>query len=329
MSWSLITNEWRLKLLAFGLAVLMLGAVAFSQNPPTTRTLPVPIGYPNLSPDSPIVVINQPITAKVRVTALADVLPSVTSSSIAATFDLTKVSPGANQHVNLSVKSVDPRVKVQDPVVPYVLNIDKRVPLKLDVTVKTPKIANGWKLARAEAQCPGTPSGTLCQATFIGPASYETGLKAYVDYTTEVNSNSVSTPSLAVYLEQPNGQRLDLTRPTFPAMTLDPLNVNVHIEAASTISNKQLTLVNAQPLHGPAQGYRVTNVTLTPLTVLVTGTPEALAQLTTITLPPVDLSGRTSDATFQIAIPYPDGTGSSVKNARVVYSIAPNPSPSP
>ena len=328
MSWNLITNEWRLKLLALGLAVLMLGAVAFSQNPPTYKDLIVPITYPNLSPDSPIVVINPPAPAKVRVTALADVLQSVTSSSVAATFDLTKVSPGQDQHVNLSVRSVDIRVKVQDPVVPYVLNIDKRVPLKLDVIVRTPHIAIGWQVTKSEAQCPGSTTGTLCQATFTGPVSYEAGLKAYVDYTPEVSSNSVSTPFLPVYLEQ-NGVKLDLTRPTFPAMTLDPLNVNVHIDAVSTISSKQVTLVNAQPVHGPAPGYRVTNVTLSPITVLVTGKPEALAQLTTITLPPVDLSGRTADATFQIAIPYPDGTGSSVKNARVVYSIAPNPSPAP
>jgi YbbR domain-containing protein len=329
MSWSLITNEWRLKLLALGLAVFMLGAVAFSQNPPTERVLIVTIGYPNLSADSPIVVINQPTTARVRVTALADVLQTVTPSSVAATFDLTKISPGPDQHVNLTVRSVDPRVKVQDPVVPYVLNIDKRAQVKLEVIVRPLHIAPGWTVTAKEAQCPGAASGTLCQATFTGPVSYETGLKAYVDYPTEVNSNSVSTPSLPVSLEL-NGQKLELTRvTTFPAMTLDPLNVNVHIEAVSTIVSKQVTLVNAQPVHGPAQGYRVTNVTLNPVTVVVTGRPEALAQLTTITLPPVDLSGRTSDATFQIAIPYPDGTGSSVKNARVTYSIAPNPSPAP
>jgi len=43
MSW--ITEDWRLKLLALGLAVVMLGAVAFSQNPPTIKTLSVPLNY--------------------------------------------------------------------------------------------------------------------------------------------------------------------------------------------------------------------------------------------------------------------------------------------
>jgi YbbR domain-containing protein len=194
--------------------------------------------------------------------------------------------------------------------------------------VKVPHIARGWSVTKAEAQCPGAVAGAPCQATFIGPASYQTGLRAYVDYTSEVNSNSVSTPNLPVYLEQ-NGQRFDLTRLTFPAMTLDPLSVNVHIDAVSTISSKQVTLVNAQPVHGPAQGYRVTNVTVNPITVVMSGKPDALASVTIITLPPVDLTGRTSDATFTVAIPYPDGTDGSVKNARVTYSIAPTPSTSP
>ena len=43
MSW--VTESWRLKLLAIGLSVLMLGAVAFAQNPPTFKTLTVSITY--------------------------------------------------------------------------------------------------------------------------------------------------------------------------------------------------------------------------------------------------------------------------------------------
>ncbi len=328
MNWNIITNDWRLKLLALGLAVLMLGAVAFSQNPPTFKDLTVPIGYPNIPVDSQIVAINPPLTAKVRVTALADVLQSVTPQSVAATFDLTKVSAGADQHVNLTVKAVDSRVQVVNPVVPYVLNIDKRVALKLDVHVRTPRITSGWTVTKSEARCLGASSGTACQVTFTGPASYETNLQAYVDFPIPVEQNTFVFPNQPVYLEQ-NGQRFDLGRNTQPAMTLDPLNVNVYVEAATVTSSRQVTLIDAQPVHGPAQGYRVTNVTVNPITVVINGKPGDLAGVTTITLPQVDLSGRTSDATFQVAIPYPNGTDGPVKNARITYSIAPNPNASP
>jgi YbbR domain-containing protein len=329
VNWStLFTNEWRLKLLAIGLAVVMLGAVAFSQNPPTVKDLMVPIGYPNIPGDSPIVLINPPTTAKVRVTALADVLQNVTPNSVAATFDLTKATAGPDQHVNLSVKSVVLGVQVSNPVVPYVLNIDKRVPVKLDVHVRTPRITSGWVVTKAEARCPGAPSGTPCQALFTGPSSYQSNLQAYVDYTIPVEQNTYDVPNLPVVLEQ-NGQRLDLGRYTVPFMTLDPLNVNVHIEAATVTSSRQVTLIDAPPARGPAPGYRVTNVTVNPITVVINGRPDALAGLTTITLPAVDLNGRTSDAAFTVAIRYPDGTDGPVKNARVTYSIAPNPNTSP
>jgi YbbR domain-containing protein len=329
VSWTtLITSEWRLKLLALGLAVLMLGAVAFSQNPPTYKDLTVQITYPNVAPDSPVVLLNPPTTVKVRVTAFADVLQNVTPLSVAATFDLSKAAAGPDQHMNLSVKSVLTGVTVQNPVVPYVLNIDKRVPVKLDVHVRTPRITSGWVVTKSEARCPGAASGTACQVLFTGPSSYETNLQAFVDYTIPVEQNSYDVPNLPVVLEQ-NGQRLDLGRYTVPFMTLDPLNVNVHIDAATVTSSRQVTLINAQPARGPAPGYRITNVTVNPVTVVITGRPDALARVTTITLPQIDLNGRTSDYTVQVAIPYPDGTDGPVRNARVTYSIAPIPSASP
>jgi YbbR domain-containing protein len=331
MSWNLITNEWRLKLLALGLAVLMLGAVAFSQNPPTDRYLMVPIVYPNIPADSQIVAINPPSTARVRVTALADVLQTVTPLSVAATIDLTKVSPGPDQHVNLTVKSVDSRVTVLNPVVPLALNIDKRVPIRIEVKVRTPRISTGWTVTKSWAQCPGAPQDAPpCMATFTGPASYEANLQAWVDYLSPIEQDSYEVPNQPVYLEQGTGQRFDLSRPTVPLMTLDPLNVTVKIAAATAFSTRQVTLIDAPPTHLPPPGYRVTNVTISPITVVITGKPDALARAgTTITLPQIDLTGKTSDYTATVQIPYPDGTTGTVKNAKVTYSIAPNPNASP
>jgi YbbR domain-containing protein len=328
VNWNIFTDDWRLKLLALGLAVLMLGAVAFSQNPPNYKDLVVQINY-NIPPDGPIVVVNPPTTAKVRVTALADVLQSVTPLSVAAIFDLTKASVGS-QRVNLSIKAVDTRVTVQNPVVPYSLNLDKRVAVKLEVHPRAPRVANGWKLVLTKAQCPGADAAAVCQATFTGPESYQKNLQAYVDYPTEV-AGSYTVPNLPVILEQ-SGQRFDLpAHRTVPDMTLDPLSVNMLIDAASVIQTRQMTLIDAQPARGPAPGYRVTNVTVSPITVVVRGSPEALARITatTITLPQIDLGGRTSDYTATVQIPYPDGTDGPVKNAKVTYSIAPNPNASP
>jgi len=69
VSWKLITDDWRLKLLALGLAVLMLGAVAFSQNPPTSRTLSISLVYPPMPVD--LILINPPSKTNVTVSGLS------------------------------------------------------------------------------------------------------------------------------------------------------------------------------------------------------------------------------------------------------------------
>jgi YbbR domain-containing protein len=320
---SLITEDWRLKLLALGLALLMLGAVAFAQNPVTQKVLrDVSIAY-TVSPD--IVVIDPPTKTNVTVTGLADALAIVNSRNVAASFDLSKTSPGTNTHVNLVVRPLIANVKVQDPVVPYVLNIDtlKAVSLAVDVRL-TARPVPGWAWTKKEAQCPNAP----CKVVFTGPASWETNLLAYADFTNPVQTDSVIVPAIQVVLYQ-NTQPLDLTKNTVPAISIDPSTVQVRVEAKPGSSSRQVVLVDAPPIRGPAPGYRITDVRVDPVTVVISGPPDTLTGITFITLPAVDLGGATSSKTFQIPIPYREGITGPVAIARVIYTIAPNPAVSP
>ncbi len=64
----------------------------------------------------------------------------------------------------------------------------------------------------------------------------------------------------------------------------------------------------------------------------MTGAPDALSGIATITLPAVDLSQHTSNATFQITIPFPTGVTGNRAKATVTYAISYNPNcatPSP
>ncbi len=326
---SLITDSWRLKLLAVGLAVLMLGAVAFSQNPPTSRTFPqVPIAYTGTGPGAVpanLILINPPTTTNVTITGLADTISSVTSGSIVASFDFTKVTPGPSVKVNLIVKSLITGASIQDPSVPIALSIDKRTAVKLAVEVRTPRVTPGWQVTVTEARCPGSP----CTVTFTGPSTLEANLKAYADFPNPVENSSYDILTQPVVLVQ-NGALLDVTKvTTVPKTTLDITTVAIHIEAKTGTSSRQVVLIDAPPTHGPPSGYRVTGVTVNPLAVVISGSADALVKITTITLPPVDLSSFTSVATFKVTIPYPDGIAGSVAVANVTYSIAANPNVQP
>ena len=325
MSW--ITEDWRLKLLALGLAVLMLGALAFSQNPPTSKTLQLGIAYTGLP--TGLIVINPPTKTTVNVTGLADLVSAANAGNIQVTADLSKASSGTSVKVNLVATSVVSGVSVQTT--PVVLNIDQRAAIRLTVNVRTPKgAAPGWQITKVEALCPSSP----CSVTFDGPVSWEANMKAYADYTAPVSSATVEYPSAPVVLER-NDIPLDLSKPssaTSPQANLDINTASIHIEAKAGTTSRQVVLVDSPPSSPPPACYRITGIVIDPETVIVTGPPDALSNITTIALPAVDLSHSTSTTTFKVTIPYPDAVNGLVGTARVTYSIAQNPncpSPSP
>jgi YbbR domain-containing protein len=323
-----VTESWRLKLLALGLSVLMLGAVAFSQNPPTSRTLQVSIVY---TVPAALILINPPTKTTVTVTGLADSirLVSASCSCVVATVDLTKANPGPSVSVNMVVKSLISGTQVANPTVPIALNVDRLASVTLTVQARTPRgAALGWKITKSEAVCPNAPSNAPCTVTFTGPSTWETGLNAYADFPSPVQNPTSDVVNQPVVVVQKNGQPLDLTVLTVPVgvTSLDPSTVAIHIEAKTGTSSRQVVLIDSPPSHGPPTGYRVTNIAIDPITVVVSGAPDALAKITTLTLPAVDLSGRTSGFTFRVTIPYPSGVTGSVQIARVTYAISANPS---
>ncbi len=316
MNW--VIDSWRLKLLALGLSVLMLGAVAFSQNPPKSKVLTIPIAYTGTVPPN-LVLINPPTKTSVTVTGLADTLTSVSPSSVTAAFDLSKATAGPSVKVNLIVKSLIAGVQVQNPTVPIALEIDQRVAVKLTVVVRA-RPTTGWQVTKSQALCPSSP----CIVTFTGPQTWESNLNAYADFPNLVENSSYDILSQPIALVQ-NGSPLDLTIETVPTTTLDITTVAIHIEAKTGTSSRQVVLIDSAPSHGPPSGYRVTNVTINPFTVVIIGAPNVLVKITTLSLPAVDLSGHTSEFTFKVTIPYPNGVAGSVAVARVTYSISPNP----
>ncbi len=318
MNW--VTDSWRLKVLAIGLSVVMLGAVAFAQNPPTFKTLTVTSIQYTIPPN--LVVINAPTKVAVRVTGLADTIQTLTAASLLASFDLTKATPGPAVKVNLTVTSQLPTVTVQNPSVAFFLNIDRRVKVPLTVQVRLQTVTEGWVPTKTEAKCPNSP----CVVNFDGPAQWETNLKAYADVTAPVQTDSIDIPNLAIDLEQ-NGIPKDTSAflKTVQPSGLDQAAVAVHIEAKTGTTSKQVVLIDAPPTHGPPSGYRVTAIAIDPISVLITGKADALVKIRSLTLPAVDLSGHTSEVTFRVPISYPGTVSGSVAVARITYSISANP----
>lgn len=318
---SLITDDWRLKLLAVGLAVLMLGAVAFSQNPPTSKTFQVQLSY-TVGPD--LVIINPPTKISVTVTGLADLIGTMTPDRIQAVVDATKVSPGPDVTLNVVAHSLVTNVTAQNPP-PFTANVDR---LSIDTLTVQPidHAGAGWEVTKSEALCPSSP----CVVHFSGPASWEVNLKAFAIYSSPIENSSYDIPTWPVTLQQ-GSTTLDQSKffQTSPPSSLDITTVSLHIEARTGTTSRSVALVDSAPIHPPPAGYHVTGVVIAPVTVVLTGPADKLALVQNLPLPPVDLSSATANATFSVQIPFPAGMSGSAAVAKITYLISANPNASP
>ena len=316
---SLITENWRLKLLAIGLAVLMLGAVTVAQNPPRTRTITVGLNY---LVGKGLVLIDPPTKIDLSISGLADVIAGVTADNLVATADATNAKPGSGIKINVTAKSLISSVAALNPA-PIAVTVDVLQPEQLLVQVVA-RAAPGWSLDKEVASCPSAP----CSVNFTGPTTWEVNLTAAVVYASPVNVGVIDEPNVTVTLRNGNGL-LDLSTYTVPSAGLDVTSASIHIEAHHGSTSSTVPLVDAPPSQPPPAGYRVSGITISPATVIVTGDAAAIGRIQRILLPAVDLSGRNTDFTIQVTIPYPDGVTGSVATATITYSISRNPNASP
>jgi hypothetical protein len=330
MSWGLITQDWRMKLLALGLAVLILGAVAFSQNPPTTRTITVGLNY--MRPPGNVVLVNPPSRVPVAFNGLAYAIAQVTPSNLTAVVDTNGIRPGnpvmLKVHASTSVQGVN----IQ-PIPPIAVNVDTLQALEIRVQVPTATAA-GWQVLKADAMCPTAP----CFVHFTGPVSLETNLSASVPFPGTIGPTNCPGLSCAInVLAQPVVLRnssgvLDIySLRTIPQSVLDATTADLHVEAKQGATSSTVPIVLQDPVHYPPQGSCITAVSVSPATVVITGDAAAIGRVQRITIAGPDLSRNTSDAAFQIQIPYPKDTTGAVQTVTASYSISkcPPPSPSP
>jgi YbbR domain-containing protein len=316
----LITNEWRLKVLALVLAVLMLGAVAFSQNQPTVKSLSVPLSY---SVKDGLVIINPPPKTTVFVQGLADALSRVSTDNTIASVDATNVNPGQAVNVKIRARTTVPGVTVQQPP-PINVFVDTRAVKEVPVQVVV-RAAPGWSVTKAVATCPGSSTPTPCAVHFSGPVSWETNLTARTVLSSTISVGELDSPNQLIQLTNSAGALNLSAVNTIPTASVDATSVNVHVEAQTGSTSTTVPLVDSPPSAGPPAGYRITAVSISPATVVLTGDIAVLGRISSIILPAVDLSDVTSTTTFSVSIPYRTGVTGSVATASLKYTISKNP----
>jgi YbbR domain-containing protein len=297
MSW--LVGNWRLKLLSLVLALALLAAVAFSENPPSVKTVMVGLSYQNL-PTS-LVVIDPPQSVAVTVAGLAEsVREYQRQTQVGAVVDLTGATAGDHTY-QAQVRDGTDGVDVETPRIPLHLRLDELVTRQLPIRVHVTDInaSLGISLVSSGTYATCGNDAQACQVTVTAPASVLNGLSAYIEFDLPISSAGTErAPDLPVHFER-DGRKVDLaTVRTQPQVNFAPAVATARVETQGGVFTKQVA-ITLQATGQPACGYTIESLSIAPSTfATVSGPTNALAQIDSVSTAPINLSGLAQSETY-------------------------------
>jgi YbbR domain-containing protein len=308
-----LLSNLRIKLLAIALATAFWGVVSYTQNPTQTRSVRLTVDHPALPPG--LTVIGDIPQVSVTVIGTAENLRLFDPRALHLSANFSGVRVGSNR-VPIHVDNADPDVSLTQPD---------------SMTVDVDEIATAVEtvvIERRNSLPPGfheVTSATTISPTTIqvaGPKTLLTGSQAVV----VVDLDGVVAPfNQAINVAIRDAKKLPLTK---MIVTPPQVSVKMTIQAdAVTLTKTAGFTITGQP----ASGYRVTNATVTPVTVNVTGLSAVLAGLAQVASDPVDITNATTDVVRTVRLRPPAGVDVSPTTVQVHVFIGkiPGTSPSP
>jgi YbbR domain-containing protein len=286
-----IVHNWPLKLAAVGLATLMYGGLALSQN---TQTFPgiIPARYVNeptdavISPSTP-----RPVT-QVRYFAPQDV--SVATSTFVATVDLSSIGTTTGVvSAPVTVTTPDNRVRI--------LSWE---PTFVTIEVDHLKSLDGVPVKVTHG---AVPDGLTLGPTVVDPATVTvSGASAIVDKVDSVRAD-VEIQSSGIDVDE-DVQLVPIDKLGNALSPLDVTPATAHVKIAVFSDRQTRTLpVNPVITGQPAAGFEIASVTVIPSVALVAGDADQIAQLSRVDTAPVSMTGVSDDETVRVALALPVG----------------------
>lgn len=297
MNW--LVGNWRLKLLSLVLALALLAAVAFSENPPSVKTVDVGLSYQDL-PTS-LTVIDPPQTVPVTVAGLAQsVRQFQRQTQVGAVVDLTGATPGTHTYQAEVSGGID-GVTVETPKIPLHLHLDNLVTRQLPIHVHVTDInaSLGISLVSSGTYATCGNDSQACQLTVTAPASLLKGLSAYVEFDLPISSAGTErAPHLPVQFQR-GAKRFDLASVrTQPQINFAPTWANARVETQGGVFTKQVA-ITLQVTGQVACGYTVQSLSISPSTfATVSGPTSALTEIEAVSTAPINLAGLTQSQTY-------------------------------
>ena len=300
-----LTNNLLLKILSLAIALAIWLLVANINDPVVVTSYDVPVTIQNSayleSGGKTYQVLEQQQMVTVILRGNSSVVENRTGD-IQAVADLTQIVDMDTTPVMVPVTATCDRVAAEDiSVVPAAIGIEIEDMVSKDFTIT---VTAGDTTPSADYEV-GTMEANPEKVTITGPESLIDKIDRVMAEvnTAPMNEDTTITSRLIIY--DKNQDTLDETEMNYLKFDIGQPVVDIHVDLWRVRGDIQLA-VNYSG--SPAPGYQVGDVTITPSTISVAGTDEALAQLAvegnTIEIPAdaVVLDGQDSDVETRLTL---------------------------
>ncbi len=282
-----------LVLLAFGLAFALWAAAVWEENPPVERTLAdLPLVFRGVSPDRVVFdASTERVRLRLRVPRALE--GAVGPQDVEAVVSVEGLEEGTYERpVQVQIRRRGIQIlEVDPPRVRFRLErVERRaVPVSIQV-LGQPAIgyqAGAPLPARSEVQVIGPRSLVATAAMAVGKVQID-GVRQSVE--TQVRLEAVDSQGGAL-----------------PALRVDPEQITVTIPVEQRLGFRELPVRVA--LQGrPARGYQLTEISVDPPTVTLTGDPRRLEEIgSSISTEPIDLSEARGELIATVPLVLPPG----------------------
>lgn len=254
--------------------------------------------------------LNGEPTVRVRISGFRDDLNAFDASSLKASLDLSRATPGRQQTLSVTI-SAPPNSPVK--------LLDHRVNVEVTVDTLTKK---PWKVEPHVETSPRYQVSNITikpnEITLQGAASRLRQVRRVYVRLSLAGARPIRAEELPI-------EAVDAAGVAVPDVEATPSRVIVTVSLRETQA-----FPIAPPIVGsPAAGFRITGWDYEPKTILLSGESSVLKSLKAVTTEPIDITGARDNVTREVGLRLPDGvTAQGPERVSVEVHIAPE-SPSP
>lgn len=290
----LLENNTVLKVLSVIVAIFIWFQAGAASSTTISRAIsPVAVGFPSIQPGLTVLSVSPAnVTVEIKGTPSA-VESSTTASQVSASVILSSVKGPGTYLMKVSAS------------VPPGMGVVSVTPGMVDVTVAK----MGQQKAPVSIHVAGSPaigyelSGyqpNITEATISGPTGALSQVKDVVGTLTLDARKSPFTRQVVLHAVNAQGA-------VVPRVLVDPPTASVSATIQLRPPQKVLPVIG-QLSGQPAPGYKVTNISVYPSSVTLSGTKHTLASIAHVYATPVSIAGATTSKTVSVPVVVPKGT---------------------